>query len=519
MTEQHRVLVIGGGHNGLACAAYLARAGREVTVLEAAPRAGGMAATREFAPGFRASCAHLLYLLDDAIVSDLSLGSHGLSIAAENLETFALDPGGQHLAINHHRIEGDGLPETDREAWPEYRRIMSKFAAFIGKLNRQQPPRIRDSKADLYALGRMALGLRLMGRDDMREFLRIAGINMHDVLEERFESPLLKGALCLDAVLGCFSGPRSNNTVFTALHRMSGNNGGPAGALSVPAGGMGSVSQALANAAAAAGAEIRTGCRVKRILSDGLSVIGVELDSGETVNAGTIVSNADPKTTLLGLLGARHLETDVGWRVHNFRSRGNAAKLHLALEGLPTFTGLAADRSGQRLLIAPSPEYVDRAFNHCKYGEFSRSPAMEITIPTVHDDALAPAGKHVLSAVVQYAPYSLKGGWAAGREAFLGAVMDTLAAYAPDIREKTLAAELLTPEDLEREFGAAGGHWHHGELSLDQFLMLRPVPGAAQYRMPVDGLYLCGAGCHPGGGVMGSAGRNAAEAVLGGGRP
>ena len=508
------VLIVGGGHNGLVCAAYLARAGKKVTVLESAERFGGLAATREFEPGFHASCAHLLYLLDSSITKELSLESFGLKMAGTSLETIALDMGGKHLTLAADRVDGIGISERDKTAYTGYRRMMRKFAGFIGAMHNQVPPRITDRPGDLFSLGKLALRARMMGRDDLREFLRIAGINIHDVLEEHFEHPALKGALALDAVLGSFSGPRSNNTVFTALHRISGNSGAAAGDLSIPLGGMGAVADALAAAAEKAGAEIRTGCRVKKILVDGLKVEGVELETGERLAADTVVSNADPRTTLLGLVGARHVEAEHARRFNNFRSRGNAAKLHLALDGLPGFSGLSPEQAGQRLVIAPGLDEVDFAFNPCKYGEFSDRPVMEITIPTLHDPGLAPEGKHVLSAIVQYAPYELKGGWETGKAAFFETVMDTLSKYAPDIREKTLAGELLTPVDLEQEFGVSGGHWHHGELSLDQFLMLRPVPKAARYRMPVDGLFLCGAGCHPGGGVMGSAGRNAARAVL-----
>jgi len=515
MSSRDSVVIVGGGHNGLVCAAYLAKAGREVTVLEAEDRVGGAAATREFAPGFQASCAHLLYLLDEEIARDLGLEGHDLKMAAKSLDTIALDREGGHLRIGAERIEGPGLSDVDHEGYREYRRFMAKFARVIGYLHNQLPPRITQEREDLVALGKLALKIRLLGRDDMREFLRIAGINIYDVLQENFENELLKGALSLDAVLGTASGPRSNNSVFTALHRLSGNSGGPAGALSLPAGGMGAVTEALGRAAAKAGAAVRVSAPVEKLRVEDGRVTGVELVGGETIEAGTVISNVDPRTTILDLLGARHVEAGFARRITNFRARGNAAKLHLALDGLPSFRGLAEADLGERLVIAPDMNYVERAFNHSKYGEYSEEPVAEIVIPTARDASLAPEGKHVLSAIVQYAPRALRAGWGEGKAAFQEKVMNLLAAYAPDIREKTIAAQLLTPEDVEREFRINGGHWHHGELSLDQFLMLRPAPKSAQYRMPIDGLYLCGAGTHPGGGVMGSAGRNAARAVLG----
>lgn len=514
MSMKNSVIVIGGGHNGLVCAAYLARAGRKVTVLEAADHVGGAAATREFSPGFRASMAHLLYLLDDGIANELALQSNGLKMARSNLQTIALAEDGAHLTIGSDGVSGAGVSPQDQAAYTEYRRFMSKFAGVIGALHNQVPPRITDQRSDLVALGKLALRIRMLGRDDMREFLRIAGINIFDILQENFDNELLKGALSMDAVLGTFSGPRSNNSVFTALHRMSGNNAGAAGSSSIPEGGMGAVTDALAAAAQAAGAEIRTSAAVSRILMEGSRVSGVELADGERIEAGAVVSNADPRSTIMDLLGMRQVEAGFAQRISNFRSKGHAAKLHLALDGLPDFKGLSPAQLGERLLIAPSLVYVEHAFNPCKYGEFSPRPVAEITLPSVHDASVAPPGKHVLSAVVQYAPRDLNGGWGEGKAAFTAAVMDVLAGYAPDIRERTIAAELLTPEDIERDFRITGGHWHHGELSLDQFLMLRPVPKSAQYRTPVDGLYLCSAGCHPGGGIMGSAGRNAATAVL-----
>jgi phytoene dehydrogenase-like protein len=392
----------------------------------------------------------------------------------------------------------------------EYRRFMNRFAGVLNQLNNRTPPRIgTKNRSDLLSLAKMALNIRMLGRDDMREFLRVAAINIYDILQENFDSPLLKGALSLDGVLGTNLGPRSNNSVFCALHRLSGLQG-----MALPRGGMGAVSDALAAVATKQGVTIRTSAIVSRILMDGDHVSGVELEGGEQISAGTVVSNADPKTTFMELLGAGNLEAGFVHKIQNIRMRGNAAKLHLALDGIPEFKGLNQNLLIERLLIAPDLEYVERAFNHSKYGEHSIKPVMEITIPSLQDNSLAPAGKHVLSAVVQYAPYQLNAGWSEAKAAFTKRVIDLLALYAPGISEQINHAELLTPVDIEREFRITGGHWHHGELAIDQFLMLRPAPGAAQYASPVNGLYLCGAGSHPGGGVMGSAGRNAAKAVL-----
>jgi phytoene dehydrogenase-like protein len=446
-----KIIVIGGGHNGLVCAAYLAKAGNKVTVLEAADRLGGAAATREFAPGFRASVAHLLYLLDRDISKELALESHGLRIARPSLKTIALADDGNHITISDAGVDGGGLP------------------------------RITYDRGDLISLAKLALKIRMMGRDDMREFLRITGINIYDILKENFENPLLKGALSLDAVLGTNSGPRSNNTVFTALHRMSGNTGGAAGSASIPAGGMGAVIDALAAAAKNFGAEIRTDNPVNRILMVGDAVSGVQLANGEQITGSIVVSNADPKTTIMDLLGARHVEAGFAQKIGNIRTKGNAAKLHLALNGLPDFKGVSQDQLGERLVVAPTVEYVERAFNHSKYGEFSAKPVAEITIPSIHDSSLAPNGKHVLSAIVQYAPRELGGGWGAGKAAFTEQVMEMLTTRAPGIREKVAGTELLTPQDIENDYRMPGGHWHHGEMSLDQFLMMRPVPKCAQY--------------------------------------
>jgi phytoene dehydrogenase-like protein len=517
MTDSNQIVIIGGGHNGLVCAAYLAKAGRRVLVLEAAASVGGAATTREFAPGFRVSaCAHLVNLLDAGVSRELGLESHGLGYAATSLATVALAENGEHLIIDAQGPRGGGVSEADASAWRTFDARIGRFAALLQRLYSRRAPRLKmEGLADAMELGRVGLDIRRLGRDDMRELFRIAAINVYDILEEQFDSPLLKGAIALDGVLGAHLGPRSNNSVLNLLHRRSGSVAGTAGAVALPRGGMGSVSAALAAAATKLGVTIRTNAPVKRIVVEQGSVTGVELESGEKVAASTVVSNADVKATLLGLLGARHLDTGFARRVQHQRARGNAAKLHLALDGLPAFRGLDAAATGQRLVIAPSPVHIEHAFDEAKYGACSSAPVMEVIIPTQHDASLAPSGKHVLSAIVQYAPYELKGGWNdAARSAFRDRCIETLAAYAPDLRSKILHAELLTPADLERELRITGGHWHHGELCFDQFLMLRPVPGAAHYATPVPGLYLCGASCHPGGGVMGMAGRHAAAAVL-----
>lgn len=505
------VVIIGAGHNGLVCAAYLARAGKKVTVLEAAERVGGAAVTREFAPGFKVSAgAHLLFMLDRHVRKELSLDAR-LKFSQQDMKTTALATDGNHLLIAGDSLQGADVSEKDQRTMREYRRFMNRFAGIINRLNNRIPPRIASSdRKDWVELAKTALNIRLLGKKDMREFLRIAGINIYDVLQENFDNPLLKGALSMDGVLGSNLGPRSNNSVFCALHRLSGLQ-----AMALPKGGMGAVSDALADVARHHGALIRTSAAVSGIVLEGDRVAGVALEGGEQIAADTVISSADPKTTFLGLLGARNLEAGFVHKVKNIRMRGNVAKLHLALNGAPEFKGLNQDRLGDRLLIAPDMEYVEHAFNHSKYGEYSARPVAEITIPSLHDDSLAPPGKQVLSAVVQYAPYQLKAGWQEGKSAFTEQVIDVLATYAPRIRSQILHTELLTPVDIESEFRINGGHWHHGEMALDQFMMLRPVPRSAQYASPVNGLFLCGAGSHPGGGVMGSAGRNAAHAVLG----
>ena len=513
------VVVIGAGHNGLVCAGYLARAGYAVVVVEAAEQVGGASITRAFAgssaQGFEVSaCAHLLYQLQPAISKNLELEKHDLTFAATDLATIALDRNGQCRTILGPKVTGEGLSQADIDAYRRFHQQMVRYAELLGKAAANRPPKLVDGDwRDKMALAKLGLSVRLLGRDDMRDLLRVGAINLFDVLNEVIDDELLKGALSVDGVLGAHMGPRSPNTVLSFLYRRLGEVfgfNGPA----IPAGGMGAVTRALAASARSVGVEIRTGTEVDSVLMNESRATGVVLRDGETLSAQVIVSNADPKTTFEKLVGYPRLETGFSRRIHNVRMQGTAAKLHLALDDVPDFNGVSNDNVGQRLLIAPDPSYVERAFDPAKYGEYSPAPVMEINIPTIHDPSLAPPGKHVLSAIVQFAPYQLAAGWSATREAFTKSLIDTLADYAPGIGELVIGSELLTPKDIEQQFRIRGGHWHHGELSLDQFMMMRPVPGATQYATPIDGLYLCGAGVHPGGGVMGVAGKNAADEIV-----
>ncbi len=508
MGNQFDAIVVGAGHNGLVCSALLAKAGKRVLVLEANEQVGGAAITREFADGYSVSaCAHLLYQLQPEVRKELKLATR---LVSENMTTIALGEDGRHVRLRTDSVEG--VSDEDAEQYRAFRKRMARFSDLLRKYFNKTPPRLgtKDFK-DLVTLAQLGLDVRMLGKDEMEALLRLIFMNIHDEVTERFESPMLRGAISLDAVLGTHLGPRSPNTIMTYLYRMAGDHG----RTGVPAGGMGSVSNELAQAARTAGATIRTGMPVKRIIIDNGRATGVETESGDRFDSLMVISNADPKTTLMKLIGARHAETGFVRRISHLRAEGNAAKLHLALDGLPTIDGLSRKDYAERLVIAPDEHYVERAFNPAKYGESSPNPVIEITFPSFRDETLAPTGKHVMSAVVQYAPYALQGGWNdAAKATFMKAIIDTLSKYMPDIEQRITASELLTPADLEAEFHMTGGHWHHAELTLDQFLFVRPVNGAAQYKLPIDGVYLCGAGAHPGGGVSGAAGRNAARAIL-----
>ena len=516
MSGAYDCIVVGGGHNGLVCAGFLAKAGRQVLVVEAADQMGGAARNTEIAPGYTApALAHILHLLHPEVRRSLKLKKHGLRLAARNLPTVALGPDGRHLTLSGNHIAG-AVADGDAEAYANLRKRLLRMARALHGFLGRTPPELGASGGwrDRLALARLGLSLRLLGKADMREFLRIVNMNAADLLDDNLSGDLLKGALAFDSVLGSNFGPRSPGSVLTLLYRLAGEAKGGGDGLAIPAGGMGSLTDALASSARAFGAEIRTGTPVRRIIVEDDRAAGVELESGELPTARAIASSADPKTTFLDLTGVEYLDTGFIRRVGNIRMKGLAAKLNLALDGLPDFPGLDREALAGRLVIAPDIGFVERAFDHSKYSEYSPYPAIEFTIPTLHDNSLAPDGKHVLSAIVQYAPHDLKGGWDARRDAFADAAVQAISRYAPGLPDRIVARQILTPVDIERDFRMAGGHWHHGDLAFDQMLMLRPVPGWAQYDSPLPGLYLCGAGAHPGGGVMGAAGMNAARRIL-----
>ncbi len=513
MQAHYDCIIIGAGHNGLVCGAILARRGKRVLIVEASTSVGGPAATHEFAPGFRASTAHLMHLMPRSLITALGLEQHGLQFAANGMATTSLSPSGNHLLLTPESVAA--ASPVDAEAYPAFLTRMTRLAGALRPMLASVPPRLgTDAWSDRIALLKLGWQIRRLGRKDMRELLRIIGMNAYDLCTDYLKAPLLQGALAFDATLGGNLGPRAPGTVLPWLVRLAMQGADGNVGLAQPVGGMGGLSDALARAAKAAGAEVRTGVRVDRVLVADDRVTGVVLSSGESYLAPVVVSNADPKTTFIDLLGPEHLDTEFVRRVDRARSKGVVAKLHLALDRLPAFANLPESALRGRLLLAPSLTYVERAFDAPKYGEYSAAPAMEITVPTVNDPSLAPAGSHVLSAVVECAAYDLRAGWTEQRDAYQALLIDQLEGLAPGLRSSVRAAELLTPVDLEARYGNRGGHWHHADLALDQFYFVRPVAGAAQYSTPVAGLFLCGAATHPGGGVAGENGRLAAQAVL-----
>lgn len=514
--ERYDSIVVGAGHNGLTCAAYLAKAGQRVLVLEAAAAPGGLATSREFADGYRAPLAHSIGHFSKKVAADLSLAAHGYDGGAGRLPTIGL--GRDRVDLSEHAQAGVGDKDASRyrELIPRLARMADALAPFWQKTM----PRIgNNSFSDILTFGHLGLNVRRLGKDDMREFLRVFSLPTRDLMDENFDNETLKAVLSWDGLIGSKMAPRSpNGAVLAMLYRLAGKRDFTH---ALPPGGVASLVDALDKAARAAGAEVRCDAPVARIAVEGdgsgLRTTGVELASGETVAADRVISAVDPKNTFLRLVGVEHLEVEFANRIRRLRSDGLVAKLHLALDGLPQFTGDAenARAADGRIVIADDMEAIELAFDAAKYGELPAAPVMECVVPSVHQAGLAPDGKHVLSAHVMFVPYALKGGWTDdARGQLKEQCVAALARHAPGIREQLVASELLTPADIERDYRVSGGHWHHGEFAMDQLLMMRPTYGAAQYRAPIPGLWLCSAGSHPGGDLTGLAGHNAAQEVL-----
>ena len=508
-------IIIGGGHNGLICATYLAQKGQSVLLLEATDGLGGLATTREFYPGFRAPVAHSLSHFSETVVEQLNLLKHGYTPSSEVLDTIGLNLNGEHVVVAGEHISG--VNKEDQQTYADYLVLLKRFAKMLKPFWLKTMPRIGDNSfPDLMTFGQLGLKLRLLGKKDMGEFMRVATLPARDLMDENFDNDILKAVLSWDGLIGSKMAPRSPNaTVLNMLYRMSGKHHG---AHSLPEGGIQNLISALHNAALDAGVTVKTGALVKRIViegsSSGLAATGVELADGTLISSARVVSSADPKQTFLNLVGANNLEIGFTNRINRLRCDGYVAKLHLALDGAPKFTGLKNPNG--RMIIAPKLDAIEFAFDDAKYGEYSKSPVMEIIIPSMVDPSLAPKGQQVLSAHVMYVPHKLKGGWTdEARQNLYQRLIDTLESYAPGIRQQIIHGEILTPADLEQTYHLTGGHWHHAELSMDQMLMMRPTYEAAQYSTPIPGLYLCGAGSHPGGGLMGGPGHNAAKEIIG----
>jgi phytoene dehydrogenase-like protein len=520
--DRYDVVVIGAGHNGLTHAAYLARAGLRVLVLERRHVVGGAAVTEEVFPGFRFSvCSYVVSLLRPEIVRELDLPRHGLEILPLD-GTFTPLPQGDYLwRMNDHartRREIARHSRLDAEAYDEYGLAMIDMARFVKPLLDLTPPDpARPQAATLRVAGAMARRVQRLPLASRYTLLQLMTMSASDFLDQWFETDALKATMAASGIIGTFLGVRSPGTAYVLLHHYMGEIDGAFRAWGLPRGGTGAISDALAAAARTAGAEIRTRAAVARVRVRNGRATGVVLSNGEEIAARAVSSGVDARLTFLSLVGADHLPPDFVRDIERFRFRGSSGKVNLALDALPDFRSLPGPGPHLRgaISISPSVDYMERAYDDAKYGQFSRRPYVDVVIPSLTDPSVAPPGKHVMSCFVQYAPYRLRDGdWDAERERFGETVVETIAEHAPNLRERILHRQVLTPLDLEREFGLTEGNIFHGELTLEQLFFLRPVPGWADYRTPVAGLYLCGSSTHPGGGIMGAPGRNAARRVV-----
>jgi len=517
---QDVVVIIGGGHNGLVAAAYLARAGLRVAVLERRPALGGAAATEEIHPGFRCPTgAHLCGLLRPEVIRDLELERHGLRFLPFDPAVVALGESGKALRLwrEERRAQAEIATHSPRDAaaYPRFRAWMVQFAGIVDPLMTRAPPDIAaPSAGDQLLLLRRAVRIRRLGRDFVHQALRFAPMSLRDVLGEWFEGELLQASLAIDGLLGTFRGPYSPGTAFGLVHHYLAEVHG--GSWTAVHGGMASLTEALAAAARELGVSIRTGAEVERVVISEGRATGVELVSGERIDARIVVSSADPKRTFLRLVDPIELSADFLGKIRNFNTEGAVAKVNIALRALPRIPALGGDGGrAPHLRVCPSLEYLERAYDDAKYGKVSSEPMLDVFIPSILESGLAPPGGHVMSVVVQYAPYHLRpGNWDDAREDLGHRTVEILETHMPGLRAAVAAVEVLTPLDLERRFGLTGGHVYHGEMTLDQQFVLRPVPGWARYRTPIENLYLCGSGAHPGGGITGAPGYTAAREIL-----
>lgn len=524
MAQRFDAIIIGGGHNGLVTAAYLARAGRKVVVLERRELVGGCAVTEEIWPGFRVSTAsYLTSLMQERVIRDLELERFGYRVDAKDPAFFSPFPDGRCFFMwqdgSKTLEEIAKFSRRDAEAYPVFEAQLERLAQVVESLLLTTPPQFPPrGVGDLIEYLKLAGRMRKLAPADITALVKIFTQSAADLLDEWFESPELKVTLATDGVIGANGGPRSQGTAYILMHHVMGSVGGHRGLWGFVRGGMGAVSESIAASARSKGAVIRTGAAVQKILVRDGRARGVVLEGGEEIEGGVVASNLDPVVTFLRLLEERELPSDFVTAMKHFRIEGTSCKINLALSGLPEFAampGAPGPHHRATMHICPSIEYIERAWDDAKYGRPSDRPMLELTIPTMYDPSLAPAGKHIMGIFLQYAPYTLRGAtWNELREPFYNRVVELIEEYVPNIRSIIIDKQVLTPLDLERRFGITGGNIFHGEMSLDQMFVMRPVAGWARYRTPVKGLYLCGSGAHPGGGVMGAPGYNAAREML-----
>lgn len=521
----HDVVIIGGGHNGLVAACYLAKAGLKTLVLERRAIAGGTVVTEEFHPGFR--CSTVMQTggaLLAHVMEDLQLQRHGLEILQPVSRVTALDSGARSLTIyqdvSRTATELESISTNDAKSYPAFAKSLSNIGRVLAPLLAMTPPTIEKPTAgELWTMGKLGLSFRGLDKKDAYRVLRWGPMAVADLVAEWFETELLRATIAARGIFGAFAGPWSAGTSAGILWQAA-TDGHATATSSFVKGGLGNLTQALAKLAKHSGVEIRTSSEVERISINDGKATAVVLRNGDEIPARAIVSNADPRRTFLNLVDPVDLNPNFLSKIQNYRAVGTVAKVNLALSGLPSFSALKDDGNAReklsgRIHIGPNIDYLERAFDAAKYGDFSSQPYLDVTIPTLMDSSLAPDGAHVMSVHVQFAPCKLKtGDWNARRQELGDTVVNTLADYAPNLKQLIVAQQVVTPSDLEQVYGLSGGHIFHGEQSLDQFFTFRPVIGWAQYRTPIKSLYLCGSGTHPGGGVTGGPGANASREII-----